>query len=69
MRQFQSRLDRRARDGGGAVDVGPIEGRDQPVEREAAFHEQIDESRDEFARPAVALDDAAHDSGPTTASH
>src|SRR5437016_8371154 len=46
--------------GGGMVDVGEIVARHEPVEREAALHKEINEARDEVARVAVALDDAAH---------
>ena len=62
MRQGEDGFDCRAGGGvsGGAVDVGEVVARDEPVEREAARHEQIDEARDELARVAVALDHAAH---------
>ena len=46
--------------GGGAVDLGKIVTRDEPVERHPARHEKIDEARDKVPWSTVALDHAAH---------
>src|SRR5438067_13496666 len=62
MRHREDWFDRRAGGGvrGGAVNIGERVARHEPVEREAALHKEINEARDEVARAAVALDDAAH---------
>src|SRR4051794_33956358 len=62
MWQAEYRFDRRARCrvGRRLIYVFETVRGNQPVERKASFHEQIDETGDEVARPAVALNDAAH---------